>query len=38
VDTPLDRIRVGARVEVRFERISSTTVLPQFTVTDREDR
>ncbi|MEV0087315.1 Zn-ribbon domain-containing OB-fold protein [Saccharopolyspora sp. NPDC050642] len=38
VDCPIDLIRVGARVAVRFERISSTTVLPQFTLTDLEDR
>jgi uncharacterized OB-fold protein len=38
VDCPIDRIHVGARVAVRFERISSSTVLPQFTVTDEDPR
>ena len=37
VDCPLDRIRVGARVEVRFERLSGTTVLPQFTLSDEDE-
>ena len=38
VDCPIDQIRIGARVEVRFERISSTCVLPQFTLANLEDR
>ncbi|MFD6057423.1 Zn-ribbon domain-containing OB-fold protein [Rhodococcus wratislaviensis] len=38
VDCPIDRIRVGARVEVRFERISPETTLPQFTLTEVDDR
>lgn len=38
VDSAMDRIRIGARVELRFERIGSTTVLPQFTLTDRDER
>lgn len=38
VDCPIDHIRIGARVAVRFERTSSTTVLPQFTLTDLEER
>ncbi|MET8871213.1 Zn-ribbon domain-containing OB-fold protein [Nocardia sp. NPDC004604] len=38
VDCPIDRIRVGARVAVCFERVSPTTVLPQFTLADLGDR
>ncbi|MFC9660021.1 Zn-ribbon domain-containing OB-fold protein [Nocardia sp. NPDC127606] len=38
VDCPIDRIRVGAHVEVRFERVSTTAVLPQFTLTDLDYR
>ncbi|PQP18363.1 Zn-ribbon domain-containing OB-fold protein [Rhodococcus opacus] len=38
VDCPIDRIRVGARVEVRFERISAETILPQFALTEVDDR
>lgn len=38
VDCPVDQVRIGARVEVRFERISSTCVLPQFTLAHLEDQ
>jgi uncharacterized OB-fold protein len=38
VDCPIERIRVGARVELRFERISADTVLPQFTLTEVHHR
>ncbi|SCZ11565.1 hypothetical protein SAMN02745898_110191 [Streptomyces sp. 136MFCol5.1] len=38
VDCPIDQVRIGARVEVRFERISSTCVLPQFTLAHLEDQ
>lgn len=36
VDCDISRIAIGSRVGVRFERISASTVLPQFTLTGQE--
>lgn len=32
IDSPLDTVRIGARVSVRFERISEALTLPQFAI------